>query len=444
MPLAAAVLAVLAVCAATAALAQGTSTPPATAPGAAPGAASPDAAMRAVRKELNEALEAARALFLQEQFDAAAARLEAADALPAITPFERASLERMRAAIALRQGRPGVSVRALEAALATGEVAPADELDLMASLVDLTLREKDYARTLSWAQRYLDKGGTADAVQLMRLEALRFSGDERGALQGWKVRLESAERAGARAPESHWRVLWGLQRRHEPAQAGATLEKLALGYPRPEYFAELAANASQAPELTERALVALYRLLRVAGALNTPSLALEMAERALRIGYPGEAVAVLEEAQRAGVLPGNRAEDLARVREAAQRALASDERDRAASEAAARQAADGTRLADLGWATVAAVRVGAPPEQLRPGLEMLEQGVAKGGLRRDSEARLNLAIAQLGAGRREDARATVQALGRQLASATPSDPMASAVRLWGLYLSAPPMLPPRN
>jgi hypothetical protein len=75
---------------------------------------------------------------------------------------------------------------------------------------------------------------------------------------------------------------------------------------------------------------------------------------------------------------------------------------------------------------------------------MLEQGVAKGGLRRDSEARLNLAIAQFGAGRRDAARGTVQALARQLESASAPDPMASPVRLWGLFLAAPEMLPPRR
>ena len=433
--------AALALAACGAALAQGT---PATSTPTVVTAATPDATIRTMRKEVADVIDAARTLFREEKFDEAASRLEAADKVPNITPFERASLERMRAAVALRQGRVGVSLRALEAALGTGEVSGADELELMKSLVDLSLREKDYARVLSWSQRYADKGGTDDAVQLMRLEGLRFSGDERGALQGWKARRAAAERSGARMPESHWRLLWALQRRHEPADSGATLEALARLYPRPEYYAELAAGASQAPYLTERALVSIYRLLRVVGALSTPAMALEMAERTLRIGFPGEAAAVLEDAQKAGVLPGNRAEDLARLREAVQRAQATDERDRVASEAAARQAADGTRLADLGWAAVAAQPAGAPAERLGPGLEMLEQGVAKGGLRRDSEARLNLAIAQFGAGRRDAARGTVQALARQLESASAPDPMASPVRLWGLFLAAPEMLPPRR
>jgi hypothetical protein len=443
-PLGVLALAALALAASGAAHAQGTAQAPAPAPAATAAAPAPATGVRAVRKELGDLIEAARTLFQEEKFDAAAARLEAADALPSLSAWERHSLERMRAAIALRQGRFGVSARALEAAFAPGEVPVADELELMKNLVDLALRDKDYARVLSWSQRYADKGGRDDSVQIMRLEGLRFSGDERGALQGWKARRENAERTGAGMPESHWRVLWALQRRHEPAQAGSTLEALARAYPRPEYFAELAAGASQTPELTERTLVALYRLLRVANAINSPALALEMAERALRIGYPGEAAAVLEDAQKAGVLPGNRADDLARVRDAVQRALASDERDRAASEAAARQASDGTRLADLGWAMVASLPVGSPPERVRPGLELLEQAVAKGGLRRDSEARLNLAIAQLGAGRRDDARSTVQALAKQLEAAGKPDPMASAVRLWGLFLAAPQMLPPRS
>jgi hypothetical protein len=414
------------------------------APAAAPAAAAPDAGLRVVRKEVNDPLDAARALFREEKFDAAAARLAEADAVPNLTPFERASLERTRAAIALRQGKVGVSVRALEAALATGEVPASDQLELMASIVDLALRDKDYARSLGWAQRYAEQGGKDDRVQLIRLEALRFSGDERGALQGWKARRDEAQRAGAAMPESHWRVLWALQRRHEPTEAAATLEGLARAYPRPEYFAELAAAASQAPELSDRGLVGLYRLLRVTGALSNPALALEMAERALRIGYPGEAAAVLADAQKAGVLPGTQAADFARVREAAQRAQASDERERAANETAARQASDGTRLADLGWSAVGALPAGAPADQVQPGLVLLEQGIAKGGLRRESEARLNLAIAQLAAGRREDARRTLEALAQQLQAAGKPDQMAAAVRLWGLYAAVPAMLPPRN
>lgn len=412
--------------------------------GAASPAPAPEAGLRVVRKEVNDPLDAARALFREEKFDAAAARLAEADAVPNLTPFERASLERTRAAIALRQGKVGVSAKALEAALATGEVPPADQLELMASIVDLALRDKDYARSLGWAQRYAEQGGQDDRVQLMRLEALRFSGDERGALQGWKARREAAARAGAAMPESHWRVLWALQRRHEPAEAGGTLEALARAYPRPEYFAELAASASQAPDLSERGLVGLYRLLRVTGALSNPAMALEMAERALRIGYPGEAAAVLADAQKAGVLPGDQAAEFARVREAVQRAQASDERERTANEAAARQASDGTRLVDLGWSAVGALPAGAPAEQVQSGLVLLEQGIAKGGLRRESEARLNLAIAQLAAGRREDARRTLQALTQQLEAAGKPDQMASAVRLWSLYAAVPAMLPPRN
>ena len=424
-----------------AAHAQGGAAPAAPAAASAP---APEAGLRVVRKEVNDPLDAARALFREEKFDAAAARLADADAVPNLTPFERVSLERTRAAIALRQGKFGVSAKALEAALATGEVPPADQLDLMASIVDLALRDKDYTRSLGWAQRYAEQGGKDDRVQLMRLEALRFSGDERGALQGWKARREAAARAGAAMPESHWRVLWALQRRHEPAEARGTLEALARAYPRPEYFAELAAAASQAPELSERGLVGLYRLLRVTNALSNPAMALEMAERVLRIGYPGEAAAVLADAQKAGVLPGDQAAEYARVREAVQRAQASDERERAANEAAARQASDGTRLVDLGWSAVGGLPAGAPAEQVQPGLVLLEQGIAKGGLRRESEARLNLAIAQLVAGRREDAQRTLEALGKQLEAAGKPDQMASAVRLWSLYVAVPAMLPPRN
>jgi hypothetical protein len=83
-------------------------------------------------------------------------------------------------------------------------------------------------------------------VSVLRLEALRLSGDEASALQGWKLRREAADRAGTKMPESHMRVMWALIKRLESSeQANAAMERLAQAYPRGEYFADLVATAAR-------------------------------------------------------------------------------------------------------------------------------------------------------------------------------------------------------
>ncbi|MFN9505907.1 MAG: tetratricopeptide repeat protein [Rubrivivax sp.] len=71
---------------------------------------------------------------------------------------------------------------------------------------------------------------------------------------------------------------------------------------------------------------------------------------------------------------------------------------------------------------------------------MIEQGVAKGGLKRPAEIRLHLGIAQMAAGRKDAAQQTLTDL---LAQAT-NDPLAPAIRLWSIYAGAPALLPPRQ
>jgi Tfp pilus assembly protein PilF len=348
----------------------------------------------------------------------------------------------MRAAIAFKQGRFGVAVAALEAALDTGQMVPgADTNEIMASVVDLSMRERDYARALRWSQRYLEAGGTNDSVRVLRLEALRLSGDEAAALKGWKERREAAQRSGTKLPESHMRVIWALLKRLEPAAAVDAMEQLARAYPRAEYFADLVATAATG-EMPDRDLMPLYRLMRATGYLNRPPVVLEMAQTALRVGYPGESRSVLDEAQKSGVLPAADTPEVAKLRTEMLRALAADERDRAAAEADARRAADGNRLADLGWSLFSALPPGASPDQVLPGLTMIEQALARGGLRREPEVRLNLGIAQLAAGRRDEARRTLQALARETASS--GTRVATAARLWSMWAEVPALLPPRN
>lgn len=412
-----------------------------TATAEAPTGAASQPAGPTVRPEFAVPIQAAQALMNEGKGKEAMAKVAEAGALPKLTPYETMVLERTRAAAAQRLGDgPGV-LRALEAAFATGQVSPADEVSLTEAMVGIAAREKDHAQVLRWSQRYIDLKGPNDLVRVIRIQSQAASGDDAGAIAALQARVALADKAGQPLPEAQLRILLGLQQRTKDAASARTLERLATAYPRPEYWLDLIVLASREPGVGDRAMLELYRLMRATGTLTLPDLISDMADHALRLGQPAEAMSVLEEGYLSGKLgTGAQAAEQAKLREQARKQAAAELADRPAAEAGARRAADGNGLADLGWAMVAGLQAGSAPAQAEPGLALLEAGVAKGGLRRTAEARLHLAIAQHAAGRKDAARQTLQALTGQGGA---GEPMAVPIRLWGLFASAPAMLPAR-
>ena len=420
-------------------LAAGGQTTPAAAP--APAASAAESTARSVRLEVGVPLQAAQNLSGEGKHAEALAKLGEAGAVPQLTPWETWVLERSRASIAQRAGNAALTLQALDLALVTGQAELAEELSLIEALVNIALRESDTARVLRWSERYEALKGPNDGVRVMRIQALADSGDEAGAKKAMGERVEAAAKAGVAVPESHLRLLLSLQYRSKDAGSSATLERLVQSYPRPEYFVDLVSAASRLPHLSDRALLELYRLLRATGSALSADMRLEMAQLAQRAGQPVEAQALLDEGYANGSLgAGAGAAEQGRQRDSARRAAAADLADRPAADAAARRAPDGTALADLGFAMVSAQPPGAPASAIEPGLALIEQGVAKGSLKRANEARLHLAMVQLAAGKKDAARQTLSALSAQAAN----DPLMQAIRLWTLYVQAPAMLPSRQ
>jgi hypothetical protein len=397
---------------------------------------------RLVRPEFGVPLQAAQLLIGEGKAREALAKLAEAEAIAQRTPWETWLLERTRASAAQRVGDTPLLMKSLEAALATRMAEPAEELQLVEAMVGSASRDKDHARVIRWAARYDELKGPNDAVRVMRIQSLADSGDDAGAIAALSERVAIADRAGRATPETHLRLLLSLQYRIKDTHgSGQTLERLATTYPRPEYWADLVSRAAREPGLSDRALLELYRLLRATNNLRQSDLRYEMAQLALRAGQPGEALALVEEGYANGQLgTGAQAAEHGRFREQVRRAASADKADRNSAEAAARRASDGTALVDLGWTSVAAAPSGAPSAEAEPGLALIEQGIAKGGLKRATEARLHLGIAQLLAGRKDAARQTLSSL----AAAVSGDPLATPVRVWNQYAQAPAMLPPRQ
>jgi hypothetical protein len=374
------------------------------------------------RAQVGTPLVAAEALAKQGKFTEALEKVQEAERVADQTPYERYTVARMKSAIAMSAGQTALGFDATEAAIAAGYGSRDEQRELMASLVHAAYAAKDYTRSLRWADRYLKEGGTRTDIEPLRMQSQYLSGDYAGAAASLLVRVKADEAAGQVTKERDLQLLLNAQRKSGDDAGGVkTVERLAKNYPKPVYWAELI-NTVDRKTLSDRLFIDLFRLMRATGNLTGGQEAVWYAQVSLQAGLAAEALAVLDEAKAQGVLKAQDLKAAEPVRAKAARQAADDVANRKRDEAAARASKDGNALVIQGQGAVGEGRVAE-------GVAMIEQGFAKGGVRRPEENRLRLGEAQLMAGQRDAARKT-------FASVTGPEGLTELSRLWALLASA--------
>jgi hypothetical protein len=203
-----------------------------------------------------------------------------------------------------------------------------------------------------------------------------------------------------------------------------SLERMAMSYPKPEYWSDLLSRVTKQPGFSERLWLDVYRLRLAANLMRNADEYVEMANLALTAGYPSEALKVIDRGLSLSLLGnGKDAANHTALRERASKAAEKDSADLARAESSARSAREGDALVNVGFAHVTA---GAPSK----GVPLMEQGVAKGNLRRADEARLHLGLALWQAGRKDDAV-------KVLADVKGNDGSAGLARVWSAFVRSP-------
>lgn len=163
------------------------------------------------------------------------------------------------------------------------------------------------------------------------------------------------------------------------------------------------------------------RLKLATGNLTKTEEFMEMAQLSLQAGFPAEGKAIIEKGFAAGALgQGAEAERHKRLRDLAvkQEGESKASIDQRAKDAA--MAKDGNDLVQIGYAYVTM-------GQADKGIPLIEQGIAKGGLKRPEDAKLRLGLALLQGG-----KAKSKAV-QTLRSVQGTDGGADLGRLWALY-----------
>jgi hypothetical protein len=383
--------------------------------------AGPAQAQDTVRPEVGKPLQAAQELIRAQKFKDALAKVREADAIGGKTAGENYLIERMRIAAASGAGDVETAAKSFDAISGTGKVSAADKLRMIESLAGAYYRAHDYARAMQWGQRYFKEGGASPAIRTLLIQSQYLGGDFAGAAKELTTEIQTAEKAGSAPGEDRLKLLVNATLKLNDTNGYVwALERLVTYYPKKEYWVDLLARLQRKPNFSDRLALDTYRLGLATGSLSAANDYMEMAQLALQAGYPAEARQVVDKGFAAGVLgAGAEAERHKRLRELVLKRLDEDKASQAEAEAQAQAAKDGTALVNVGMKLV------FNGDKAR-GLKLMQQGIAKGNLKRADDARLHLGIAQLIVGENGKAQTTLHSVGG-------NDGTADLARLWSLY-----------
>ena len=374
-----------------------------------------------VRPDVGKHLQAAQELIKAGKYKEALQKVRDADAVANKNPGENYLIERMRIAAASGAGDVDTAAKSFEALSATGKVSVADKTRMAESIAGGYYRAKDYAKAMQWGQRYFKEGGTSPAIRTLLIQSQYLAGDFAGAARELTTEIQTAERGGSAPAEDRLKLLLNAALKLGDNNAYVyAMEKLVTYYPKKEYWVDLLSRIQRKPNFSDRLALDAYRLSLATGSMSAASDFMEMTQLALQAGLPTEARQVVDKGFAANVLgQGAEAERHKRLRDLVSKKL--DEAKAGQAEAQKQALADknGTALVNAGFDMVFSA-------QAPQGLAMMQQGIAKGGLKRPDDATLHLAIAQLMAGQTPKAQALLKTV-------VGNDGTADLARLWSLY-----------
>jgi hypothetical protein len=372
-----------------------------------------------MRPEVGKPLQAAQEMIKAGKYREALAKVREAEAVGGKTGAESSMIERMRLAAASGAGDADTAARSFEAI--SGSVSGADKLRMIESIAGSFYRAKEYAKAQQWYARYFKEGGTSSANRTLMIQTQYLSGDLAGASKELMSEIQAAERNGAVPAEDRINLLMNAAVKQKDV-GGETfaLERLVTYYPKKEYWVTLLNRLQRKPNFSDRLSLDTYRLSLATGSMSSAADYSELAQLALQAGSSAEAKQVIDKGFAAGILGvGPQAERDKRLRDLVAKRLDEAKKTAADEEKQALAAKDGNELVTIGFDQVF-------QGQKAKGVQLMQQGIGKGGLKRPEDAKLHLAIAQLNSGESAKAQATLKTV-------SGNDGTGDLARLWALY-----------
>ena len=375
---------------------------------------------QALRPEVGKPLQQASELLKAGKGKEALAKVREADGVAGKTAAEQLMIDRMKGSAAQRAGDNPAAIAAFEAVFP--KVTGTDAAQVAESLAFAYSAAKDWAKTGQWIQKAQSLGGNSAQLKQLQAYVQSQSGDFAAVAKDAGAAVAASEQAGKRPEEGDLLRLADAQARTgNPAGQGATLEKLLFSYPKKEYWAIYLGRLQRKSGFSDRFSLDLMRLKLATGSLAKTDEFMEMSQLALQAGLPAEGKAIVDKGFAAGALGnGAEAERHKRLRDMANKQEAEAKLSIATRAEAAAAAKEGNDLVQIGYAY-------ATMGQADKGVTLIEQGIAKGNLKRPEDAKLKLGLAMLQSGKHKSKAAQV------LRGVQGNDGAADLGRLWALY-----------
>ena len=375
------------------------------------------ASAQGVRAEVGKPLQQASELLKAGKAKEALAKVREAENVSGITPAERQTIDGMKAAAAQRAGDMAAAIQALESLAGR---ASGTQLGLYAEqLASAYAQQRNNAKASEWTNKAIAAGNNGATIKQLQSYLQSASGDYAAIARDAGAAVAAAEQAGRRPEEGDLLRLADAQNRTNNLSGyGSTLEKLLSYYPKKDYWNLYLSRLPRKNGFGDRFLIDVLRLRLATGTLTKAEDYMELAQLAMQQGLPSEATRVVDVGYKAGVLgTGAEAARHQRLRDLAVKETAElkAKLDGLATEAAAFKEGDG--LVRVGSSYVAF-------GEIDRGIELIQQGIKKGNLKRAEDAKLRLGLAQLQSPKTRAAGA------QTLRSVKGTDGVADIARLW--------------
>ena len=375
-----------------------------------------------VRPQVGAPLKAASDLLKAGKAQEAMAKIREAEGIPGRNADENATLEGLRLSAASRLGDADGMVKAYEALNAAGKLPAANKLPTMEAIAGTYLRAGNGAKALEWVNKYQAAGGNSPTMKQIQSAAQLRSGDVTTVLKDTLAEISADEKAGRTPSQDKLNTaLWAANKKGDGATESVLIQKLLNYYPTKQLWAQsLGTLQSKKGFAAGRYQVDVLRLKLVTGNMQGANDYMELAQLAGAAGYPDEGKKVLDKGFADGVLkPTDDNGRPKRLADLLDKRIAEAKAGQAAAEQTARGAREGDELVKLGFAQV-------QRGQSAAGLKLMEEGIAKGNLKRPDDAKLYLGLAQFLSGDKTKAQATWRTV-------RGTDGSADLAGLWSVY-----------
>jgi hypothetical protein len=357
----------------------------------------PDAKLT-VSAAASKPLKAAQEALAKQNWPEALTHLKEVQDLPSKTEYDEFTMNQMYLFYYSRTNDMAEAEKVLEALVASQYLEKADLAPRLRMLAQLNYQSKDYDKAIQYGQQALKEGNAPDDIYTVVDQAYYLKGDYRGALQSLNAHIDAESKNAQKPSDDQLKLVVSacVKLNDADCTAQAVDRRVAL-YPTPDNWRELLYTIIQSPGQSDTFLLQVYRLTFDVGVLRGPEDYLEMATLANDQGSPGEAERVLEAGSQKNVFTTAAVKaHSAQLLDTVKKKVAIDQASLAKIAADAAASKTGAKDVGLGLAYFSY-------QQYDKAVEALQSGLAKGGVRSESDARLILGIAQIHAGKKDDA-----------------------------------------